>query len=212
MTLVRHFATQKAQRAFYQTLIAQIGVCSSLKTYHPEHFEAFKDLFSRHPDESKTANLQDIAIQKNPKYASLECIVLKPSGSESISYTKCITGKQETAEAKLKTAMRVAIEPQILAYRQTHVVDKCEFCNATTQLQIDHVKPFAELYSEFIRDKQPPKEFTKDAGHTSVFLSKDISFEAEWSAYHAANAELRVLCQGCNVGRNGGVNRVVHLG
>jgi hypothetical protein len=42
---------------------------------------------------------------------------------------------------------------------------------------------------------------TNDDTHRRCFLETDKDFKNEWTDYHYENAQLRVLCQKCNLTR-----------
>ncbi len=51
---------------------------------------------------------------------------------------------------------------------------KCEFCNKTEEIHIDHITMFRDI---------------------------DNDFADEWFKYHLENAQLRPLCKCCNLTR-----------
>jgi hypothetical protein len=200
---IENFKSQKALLNYVKNVRDEIGVCDSIKELHPEYFIFFLQLFKRHPEyPEKIAGLVDIKIQRNPIFKkNLEVVMIKENNIfEDISICKaCITGK---GKDNLKEALREAIVPQIMKYKNNNDVWYCDICNSSEKIQIDHVNPqFEEMIYNFCQGKLLPTKFDDNSAHQAIFRNCDREFKDEWINYHQKNAILRPLCQSCNNGR-----------
>ena len=162
------------------------------------------DLFKNHPEyPEKIENVVDIAIERNRQNPSYyEYKIIKSNGdTDDISYRCCINTRSK--DKNLKDAMRYAILNQIQEYKSNCSKLECEFCQSRQNIEIDHIKPFKELYDEFLRNRTDiPVIFDDNYFHCAKFQPKDENFEKKWTEYHRTNATLRCLCRKCNIGRN----------
>lgn len=189
------------------------------KLYSPSfdgHEQLWFDLLDRHPDkENKTGiGVDYFFVTKNkitPKYLQLNVMRLDET-SVDISWKKCISQKDKTDMALLKEAMRLAIMPQIMNFKDIigsiHPIDTypCQLCGVDLKnrndIQIDHVgKKFRDIAKEFIESQSEwPKEFDDcPRSNAAKFKPEDIKFEVEWGEFHLHRASYRVLCGPCNV-------------
>jgi len=192
---------------YIKNIINGIGKCADIRTTFPDKYVILVELLNRHPNDDKIqrmVNLKLIANYMKPQF--LELIVIRDDNTEeSISYNAAIKGEWATHEKNLLTAMRSGVEDQILYFGQTNE-RKCVLCNSTTNLHIDHnTTTFANLVKDFLANNNTPTpaRFGKTADDTNrvAFLSSDSEFRDEWAAYHENHADLRVLCQTCNLTR-----------
>ncbi len=197
---ITHFKTQKSLKGYIQTLIHKIGLCESIKDNHNEYYQDFIELFKRHPAyPEKIFGMIDVKIRNNPKYGQKELYILYENGNcQDISYNLCITGKPKN---NLKVAMRVAIEPQIIRFRNiSEYICQTETCKSTDDLEVDHEIHFEKLYDDFMAQYNGniPSVFDENVGHLKCFKKEDREFETKWYNYHEKNAKLRMLCKTCN--------------
>ena len=194
--------TQKQLKCEVRKTIDEIGVCNSIKKYHPEKWDFFRALFERHSSYPEKFNgLTDIKINYNPVFKNqLETLIVKQNGEEDdVSVLKnCITGKPKD---NLTIAMRNAILPQIFKFRNTNV-KVCKLCKSTKNIQVDHHEPqFTDIKTNFIENiwkEKLPNKFKPNDSHSKVFIKDDSNFNKEWFDYHEQNALLRILCKKCN--------------
>ena len=79
---------------------------------------------------------------------------------------------------------------------------KCELCDKTKDIHIDHVILFKELTDNFLKNKEHiPTDFDDNNYNGAMFKDKDRGFAEEWYNYHLENAQLRPLCKCCNLTR-----------
>lgn len=202
--MYKQITTHKELKAYAKDVIDKIGICSSIKEEHEEHWNMFIYLFERHNNyPEKFEGLKDIYIQYHPTYKkNLEVMILKDNGeTDNVSVLKsCITGK---GKRLITEAMRNAIVPQILSFRDKSK-KHCVLCNSKEKIEIDHEKPqFIELHDIFLNSNldKIPETFKEDEGHNKIFIEEDEEFKNRWISYHESNAKLRVLCFKCNNSR-----------
>ena len=202
--MYKSLTSQKKLKEYVRKKIDEIGICSSIKKYHPEEWDLFIYLFERHNNyPEKFDGLIDISIRYNPVYTNqLETIIIKDNGDEDdvSALKKCITGKPMD---NLTIAMRNSILPQILEFRNNNSLI-CEQCKSIKNIEIDHFEPqFIELKTTFLDNwmGKSPIYFKQNKSHSKIFINNDINFENEWNEYHRKNARLRVLCKKCNSSR-----------
>jgi hypothetical protein len=195
--------TKKELLEYYKNLIYKVGLCPSIKTNHFEIYLELMDLFTNHPDyPEKIENVVDLAIVKNKmnfKYLELQ-IIKEDNSTDNISYRCCI--HKPNKDRNLKNAMRYAVYPQIIQFRENCENLKCAFCQSSENIQIDHILLFKELCNEFLKDRKCiPSVFDDNFYNSAKFQKDDKQFENEWIEFHRENATLRCLCKSCNLAR-----------
>lgn len=188
--------------------IQTIGLCESLLVKDPELYTYFENLFHRHPDKYKKGvdKMVDISICKFPgcstiySWSDYQIFINKNDGTkDSISWSKCINKCDNPVEKKLKYAMRISVMSQIRTFKSGILNKKCEFCETTSELTVDHVIKFKKLTDDFISENMDyPKNFGKNKFAQEIFLESDKEYENRWMEYHLKNAKLRILCKKCN--------------
>jgi hypothetical protein len=97
--------------------------------------------------------------------------------------------------------MRDCIDPQIQSFRKNNIM-KCELCDKTKDIHIDHVILFKELTDNFLKNKKHiPTDFDDNNYNGVMFRDINKDFADEWFKYHLENAQLRPLCKCCNLTR-----------
>ncbi len=178
------------------------GICNSLKNERNEDFNDFMELFKNHPeDESKLKNVIDLCIitnKRNTKY--FEINIIRDNGEiEDISYRSCISERHD--RYNLYSALRYTIESQIKEFRDNSEL-KCELCNSTNDIHIDHIILFKTIVEQFLKNyKIIPNSFDDNEYNGCKFKDEDKQFMTEWFNYHKLNAKLRCLCSKCNLTR-----------
>lgn len=195
--------TKKEQLEYFKKLINSTGLCCSLKTHHTFIYEKLMELFLTHPDyPTKIVNVIDIAIIKNkinPKYFELQ-LIKSNSDIDNISYIACINKPNNTKN--LKEAMRYAIVPQILEFKNKQMKLECSLCKSTNDIQIDHLILFKHIYDEFVKTRNDiPSNFNENYFNGAQIKPEDDLFEKEWFEFHQEKAILRCLCKNCNLTR-----------
>ena len=185
--------------------------------YRPasEHYGTFRSMVHRHPrGAEKYRDFVGVRLVHNVSRYNLvpELFLIFPDETtEDISWRKCVLAK-ETVKDLFTKAMREAINYQIVAYRDAHPVRECSWCHSKYRVEVDHVRPFKDLMQDFLDTKDAlavPQSFQshsrseEDKSRINVeFKDEDQQFKNDWVQYHLKHADLRYLCQRCNVGRN----------
>jgi hypothetical protein len=196
--------TMKARKEYYKNLMYKIGFTQSVKQVNEDYYEDFMKLFTNHPNyPEKVKDVIDIKILPNaihPQYGELNLV--KSDGSiDSISYTSCCVLKHDKYK-NIKNAMRYAIYPQIVEYKQNAKLI-CVICQSTDRIEIDHhINKFQQLFLDFIGENPNiPILFDDTYYNSACFRKCDSEYKTKWCAYHKSNAVLRPLCKTCN-GKN----------
>jgi hypothetical protein len=202
---ISQYKTQKCLKKYFCEIIHKIGKCNSIKTYYPEEFNDFMELFKRHSDyPNKFIGLIDIMIDYNPNFKNQFIVYIKKQNGDIDDVSilnNCITGKPKD---ELIIAMRNAIQPQIDEFKRNHKnICYCELCSETQYIEIDHHSekiPFAKLYHDFmqINTISKPTSFENNVGFMKSFKNIDEEFKMNWIKYHKDHAILRFLCRKCN--------------
>ena len=161
------------------------------------------ELFVSHPDyPEKIVNDVDVSIIKNkinPKYLELQ-LMKQNNETDNISYITCLNKSDNTKY--LKEAMRYAISPQILVFKNNQINLECDICKSNENIQIDHLLLFKHIYDDFLKNRNEiPSKFNENYFNGAQFQPKDKLFEAEWYEFHKQNSQLRCLCKSCNLTR-----------
>ena len=193
--------TKKEQLEYYKKLINNTGLCSSLKNQYPLVYEKLMELFVSHPDyPEKIVNVVDVSIIKNkinPKYLELQ-LMKQNNETDNISYIACIKKPNDTKN--LKEAMRYAISPQILTFKNNQINLECDICKSNENIQIDHLLLFKHIYDDFLKNRNDiPSKFNENYFNGAQFKPEDNFFEKEWYQFHQDKATLRCLCRNCNL-------------
>jgi hypothetical protein len=197
------FSSKKKLEEHTRNIIKQIGITNSIKKTKPEYYNFFLELFKRHTDyPNKTRNMIDIIIKQNIFGSGFELNIIRDDNSiEDISWKNCVNQRKSN---DLKAAMRTAIIPQIIDFRQLSKLD-CEICHKPSDnYEVDHIIHFEKLYTNFIKlQSDIPTSFNdmKDGSNRACFKPSDNKFEDDWFKYHKDNAKLRILCKHCNISR-----------
>ena len=196
--------TKKELTEYYKNLINKTGLCPSLKSNYPTVYFELMNLFHNHPEyPEKIHNVIDISIIRNKlnsKYFELQ-LTKADNTIDNISYRCCIN--KPNKDRNLKSAMRNAIYPQILEFRNNCESLECSLCKSKANIHIDHITLFHTLYDEFLKERRDiPLLFDDNVFNMAIFKQEDKDFENEWKVYHKNHALLRCLCMKCNLTRN----------
>lgn len=146
-------------------------------------------LASMNPD--YTITIADFQLIVN-KYNKIEIESTLVNGQTSgFSINNCIRGKGVTLLSKINKVFRDAVEPQILAFRNSSTqIPKCSLCKILSHdIQVDHVLPvFKTIISNFLIKNELAGNFD---------LTQEII--DGFTSYHQSVATYRFLCQKCNI-------------
>lgn len=209
--LDKTYKTQCEFEVFVKNLIYNdIGICNDIKNIYPSHYITLIEILKRHPDFiSKTQNMCNITIIRDTlNINAFKIIIINTDESENdISWKCAITGKSKGNKHELMSAMRSSVDEQIFQFRKDNE-KKCILCLNTDKLHVDHIIHFDEIVFNFInimksKNIKIPDTFkdTNDKTHRRCFLEIDNKLKNEWIDYHYQHANLRMLCQTCNLTR-----------
>jgi len=203
------YLTQKACKEDITQRIKQIGITSSIRETSPAEYEFFNELTKRHAtSEEKRKDMVDIAIRQdaiNTKALAIDIVNSDGSRTE-ISWSKCVTGKQETTHSKFHAALRYTVEDQIAAFRETNHVEICELCDTSMDhdTHVDHILHFEILVDNFmaLQEFMMPTEYEKEPQtYLTRFKEEDRDIAYRFAEYHRQHATLRIICGPCNLKR-----------
>jgi hypothetical protein len=171
-----HFSTQAALKRHARRLLRSVGMpkdqqfCTELVRHHPKcNFDIKKVHVAPHPYWG--GNCLHVTGGRGVVTVKLEeCVKL------------CFGKKMPSTEAAV---MRTEIVPQVQAYKHAHAKDDsfiCQSCAGSFPWQGIHV------------DHCGSREFVD---LSTDWLASDRRLT--WPAYHAAHAELQILCVDCNL-------------
>ncbi len=203
------FNTKKHAEEYVRSLIYGIGICDRVKQCNPKLFYSLCDVLKCHPShETKLENMVDLRIVQNVlNKRALEVRVVKSDFStEDISWRMCVTGRENSHKNELKSAMRYSIDDQIHNFKNAQGILVCALCNCVDKcMHADHIVHFEKLVYDFINTTMHPVPSTfcdaSDDSNRRAFKYSDIQFEKSWQAYHKKHAQLRILCERCNLSR-----------
>lgn len=163
------FANQTLAKQWIKSELLRMGFSPTLQQSDKE---LLFQIIQGHPDKEKIENVNDFLIQFDNSHPVL--YVMKTSTWETISWVACSTGRAPTAHGLRVAHLRKLVAPQIIEYRKS-AEQKCELCESTTQLEVDHVYMFKNMI----------KDYTGNS-------------DEEWIEFHKQKAILRMLCRTCN--------------
>jgi hypothetical protein len=184
--------------------ISKVLRSNGSRTYKPpsQGFEFLLALLDRHPerDEKLSHGLTHFeVVMKNAARTNYTVYLVNARGQKlDFSWRVCVTGKKNDL---LTAAMRLAIKDQIDEFKlaNSHVTT-CQLCNVKPAEHADHIVKFRHLKERFLTYRTAPTSFDEcDRTHAAKFKPEDAAFEKEWSDYHRAVSELRMLCASCNL-------------
>jgi hypothetical protein len=205
------FHTDTARKNYVRSVIAGIGLCTSIKAVSTDAFETVLAIVQNHPEATaKLHDIEDFYITKNAMNGNGYTLMIKKTTGNAIdvSYIVSATGKGASMPTVFHNCLRVSIEPQTRKFKDGCTDKICAMCSKDftkdTGCEVDHVKFFAEIVEEFIAMQAAPFAYpteTKECTDgTSRYRLADAHSDLEQAfiAYHALVATLRLTCKKCN--------------
>ena len=200
-----NFKTKKLCEDFTRNLITRLGCC--VIQQDDVHFDFFLNLFRNHPDfaTKQQQGILAFVIERNKlRPTFFQTLVQHTDTTETaFSWVQCCRFKSRTSQVNLLRAMRNAIIDQVVSFRNNNklICKSCDTETSGTIFHIDHVVPFKDLSSAFLRDTAHlvPALFDENKANLTIFKKEDNKFKTSWSIFHQENAELQVLCSVCNL-------------
>lgn len=122
-----------------------------------------------------------------------------------ISWRECL--KPANKRFKVRNAMRWAIRPQIIEFRndKTKWMTRCAICGDVTppdMIDIDHhPKRFEEIATAWMKSMSLTDETIETNGDKDFEVGDkfiDVELERQWMDYHRLEASYRILCHKCH--------------
>ena len=198
----KEFETKKKFEEYIKDLIKnKIGLCESLKS--TEYWEEILEFMKRHSEyDEKTKDLKDVIIRES-LWGNIELAIINNDNSiTTFSYIHAIRGFRNTDKYELNCAMREAIYPQIINYRNNNHLE-CVNCGELENIQIDHINNFCDLRDNFLKickidNVKIPNSFERFNNIRRKFKEEDKTFYSNWIYYHQLNSQLQCLCSKCH--------------
>lgn len=208
------YPTQASFKKYVENLIYnEIDICDDIKNKYPSQYNILIKVLERHPDyDEKSKNMCNIKIvQDKLNKKGYKILIVKKEGEIDISWHCAITGEHKSLKHELMSAMRNSIVSQVLDFKNK-TLQLCVLCEGGNDMHVDHNdeinSAFDELAGKFIKimkneNIEIPTKFgdTNDETHRRCFLLDDNYFELRWIEYHKEHANLRMLCDKCNINR-----------
>jgi hypothetical protein len=181
----------KALAKDYVMEIAKKHVGEAIMPDDPD-FSLFADLWTRSP--AFVEGMDHFEIGR--KFSGVSVRAVSREG-ESIDWSlrNAVSGHLPGVHTQLTLAMRLAIRPQIVTFRNGN--RKCERCYSFEDIEIDHVVPFKELMQKFLSLNPHPQVFHYTASGWQ-FCREHAEYEKAWIEHHRKYCVLRPLCSGCH--------------
>lgn len=176
------------------------------------NFAFISDLIKYHPEYLKKVGAGVKYFQIKPNVVKYNELIIHTTDNKEnrISWNVCCklspTKKVPPLE-ELTDAMRESIHNDCLKFKNTTTQQKCQNCQTTTDLQVDHKDtPFCQIRNAYLEQNEldVPTKFEKCDYGGNCFLEKDKLFEKKWIEFHRTYATYQLLCGNCN--RHKGIN------
>lgn len=176
-------------------------------------FDFLEDLILNNKEKNIQKKILYFGVMKNPLNIKSFHTYIKftDESYDDISFFRCIDNYKKDVIYKndytvLSNCMRKIIRDQIFEFRQEKIQNKkfvCEMCPNIEKIEIDHIKTFKVLVDEFLEKNTYKYNIVDDLilGGEKID-DKNICFINSWYDFHEENANLRCLCQSCNLKRN----------
>lgn len=171
------------------------------------------DLLRWHPHAADKigVGVRHIIVRSNPMMGHNEFYLRRVDGSGTdFSYKQCT--QPSTPEADFRAALRVAVEPDIIAARNyLFELEPVRYCPFTGERMlradghIDHKPPntFSQIVKAFVLSRRlnPTKIVVTGRNQDNSFRLRlaDTALAQDWIEYHRKNAYLRVISQRANL-------------
>lgn len=192
--LNRHFKSKKELESYVRELLHR-NMNTTLNDGHDFNF--LVELFMGHPTRTFDKEINRIGISTE-NYNKSPHVTL--NGTDSISWLKCISGKEPPLRAKQCQAFRNEVYFQSLEHKILH--PECSECKSTFQLEADHFdSEFKEIFEAFESTHVMPVKFKNSAitGYTLLLADEYKELRDEWVEFHRTRMTLVTLCKKCHL-------------
>jgi hypothetical protein len=210
----KYFPSKAALRRELQRLLY---LYDDTTLYSPEDMTFLLGVFEMHPrwEEKCGGGIVEVFADDPPERPGRCFWLRRPNGVVlDISFTHCLNPKGYARKSAM-FAMREAVRPQVIAYREATLVYPftCPILGISVEgmdIHVDHVPPttFLKLAEAWVRSK----------GYTAVADipvtrpsptsgPRMVEHQAEWEAYHAERATFRLISKKANLMQESGEAR-----
>jgi len=171
-----------------------------------------RDLIALHPatEDKIGCGIHHLEIGLDPDYGTTRCfhIVRTDGSSTDVSYIKCVDG--ENRRQLVRPALRNAILPQILHFKErqfSNGVQRCPYTNEFLKYEtchVDHLPPmtFETLVTEWLKltglSEADIQITGREDNNSARYMTKEEQI-ASWTAYHQSHGRLRLLSRRGNL-------------
>jgi hypothetical protein len=169
-----------------------------------------KETLYNHPVPDKIKGVIEYLEVRPGLYKERTLFFKDDNGIDSISWVQCIKHGlglkiSNMNRIDITTAFRQAIDPDTQKYRRINTNDICTSCQETNHIQVDHVDPFSNILSDFLKQQSVNMESVKiNKIHYNITLL-DTHLHDEWVEYHNTRAKYQLLCRKCNVRKSNNI-------
>ncbi|MFQ6557615.1 DCL family protein [Pseudomonas sp. Lb2C1-1] len=168
-------------------------------------------LLAMHPDADRKigVGIDYFKIERNALGAGRGIWLVRMDGSEdTFSYKRCITGVLQSPHGKVCEALRFAVRPQLVAFRDAlglpvTCVASGVIITQRKDLHIDHKEPFWMLLERFCQDRKVDLTKLETFGNGEKLALVDQNISSAFAQYHRLYAELQPLLKAANVAKGG---------
>ncbi|WP_080925954.1 DUF3223 domain-containing protein [Pseudomonas chlororaphis] len=168
-------------------------------------------LVAMHPDASRKIGIgiDHFRIERNELGAGKGIKLVRLDGSEdSFSYKRCITGVTQSSHGKVCEALRFAVRPQLIAFRDAvGLPTKCATTGVVIterqDLHIDHIEPFWKLLERFCGDHGVDLTRLGTIGNGEELSLTNQYISSAFEEYHRLHAKLQPLLKTANIAKGG---------
>jgi hypothetical protein len=194
------FKTKKASYEFLKKKIYDLGECV-IDVDHAE-FEFFKSISSFKLEKLNAVIDAFILFRKIGMGRSIHMKVrFRDRVDKSISWRECSAQKSiiTSYALKLDSSLRMAIRPDTRIFYQNNEDRRCVYCSEVCNIQVDHINPFSEIKSAFLKENNSKHLKFKQKDGVYYFHDDEDLYEGLWVRYHRMNATYQYLCRSCNI-------------
>lgn len=205
---ISDFKTKKSMKEFVKNFMYSKLEKNENLTNKCKEYDFFIELINTNKEEDHN-NISSIRIMHNPSnYKTFHCVIEYEDGKNyPIGFLKLIDrlgnniNKESIDKNNLAQSFRKSIRDQIHEFKSNNKL-KCVICDisnlSSKKFHVDHIIKFKHLYKNFMEKGYDIPELECDEVNGGKKF-KDIEFTEKWQKYHKKKAELRILCEKCNL-------------
>lgn len=164
-----------------------------------EEFDYLYNLIKKHPNYQQWT-YQIPTVFRIENKIQLKLFIKCNNKFRIVSWRQCCSDIKTNKVCQLTSAMRQAVRRQITMYKKNNLVQQCQVCLTTENIEVDHYPvKFVDIKNNFVMEHTPPVTFKwhPKRGYY-MFHNKDKLYKQQWQRYHLKHATYRYLCSSCN--------------